>query len=52
MFLCLYKQINHRVVVEWLNLTIISSEDTNVDDGGNVYSHPVSSDATVEIAFA
>ena len=44
--------MNHRVAVEWINLTIISNEDTNVDDGGKLYSHTVSSNATVEIAFA
>ena len=49
--LCLYKHINHRVAVEWLNLTIISNEDTNVGDGGNIYSHAASSNASVEIAF-
>ena len=50
--LCLDKQINHRVAVQWLNLTILSNGDTNVDDGSNMDSHPVSSNATVEIAFA
>ena len=31
--LCLYKQINHRVAIEWFNLTILSNGNTNVDDG-------------------
>ena len=49
--LCFRKQIKYHVVVEWCNLTILSNGDANVDDKGNMDSHPVPSNATVEIVF-